>query len=168
MAIVRLRGAECHTNGNMPAPGSQAPDFVLVNSALEDVSLEDFEGKKIVLYTVPSLDTPVCQTSARKFNYYIVEHPDTVMLIVSADLPFAMARFCGIEKLGNVIPLSMMRSRNFAKDYGVLLNDGPMAGIMARALIVMDKQHKITHTELVGEIADEPDYDQALAALDSQ
>ena len=165
MAIVTLQGNECNTNGDMPAIGSQAPDFVLADGNLKNVSLNEYEGKKKIIYTVPSLDTGTCQTSTKKFNEHVASRDDVVMLIVSADLPFAMARFCGIEKLTNVIPLSMMRSRKFAKDYGVLLNDGPLAGIITRSLIVLDESNNVLHTELVSEISDEPDYDKALNLL---
>lgn len=162
MAKVTLQGTECNTNGDMPSVGEQAPDFVLANGDLANISLGDYAGKKKIIYTVPSLDTPTCQKSTKKFNETIAGRDDVVMLIVSSDLPFAMGRFCGIEKLGNVIPLSMMRSRNFGKDYGVLLNDGPLAGIITRSITVLDENNKVLHTELVSEIADEPDYDKAL------
>ena len=115
---------------------------------------------------VPSLDTPTCATSTKKFNDFAAEHKDAVILIISADLPFAQGRFCSAEGLENVVPLSMMRSRNFAKDYGVLIDDGPLAGITARAIVVADCAGKVVYTELVNEIADEPDYEAALAALE--
>ncbi len=114
---------------------------------------------------MPSLDTPVCQLSTKKFNDYAKQHADTVILIVAADLPFAMSRFCGDEGLENVVPLSIMRNRNFAKDYGVLIDDGPLKGITCRALMVLDENNKVISSELVSEIADEPNYDAALAAL---
>lgn len=166
MATVTLQGNEVHTNGDLPAVGEQAPDFLLVNGELANKRLSDFLGKKIVMNIVPSLDTPTCATSAKKFNERATEHKSTVILIISADLPFAQGRFCGAEGLEDVVPLSMMRSRSFAKDYGVLIDDGPLAGITARAVVVTDATGKIVYTELVGEIADEPDYDAALAALD--
>jgi thiol peroxidase len=165
MATITLRGNKIHTNGEMPSAGSKAPDFVLVNGELGNVKLENFKGKKKLLNIVPSLDTPVCQTSTRKFNDFAKARQDVVFLTVSADLPFAMGRFCGAEKLENVVPLSMMRSRNFAKDYGVLIEDGPLAGITARAVVVLDQDDRVIYTQLVGEIAEEPDYDAALAAL---
>ncbi len=165
MATITLRGNEFHTNGDLPAAGSQAPDFVLVNSDLEDVSLATYRGKKKLLSIVPSLDTPVCATSTKKFNEYAQDKDDTVFLMISADLPFAMKRFCSAEGADSVIPLAMMRSRNFAKDYGVLIEDGPLAGITARAVVVIDENDKIVHGELVSEIGNEPDYDAALAAL---
>lgn len=165
MASITLRGNPITTNGELPSVGSPAPDFVLVNGELGNVKLENFKGKKKLLNIVPSLDTPVCQASTKKFNDFAKSRGDVVFLTVSADLPFAMGRFCSAEKLENVMPLSMMRSRNFAKDYGVLIEDGPLAGITARAVVVLDENDSVVYTQLVGEIADEPDYDAALAAL---
>ena len=165
MATITLQGNEIHTNGELPAVGSQAPDFRLVNTDLADKSLADFSGKKKLLNIVPSLDTPVCATSTKKFNDAAASRDDVVMLVIAADLPFAMGRFCGAEGVDNVIPLSMMRSRNFAKDYGVLIDDGPLAGITARAIVVLDENDKVVYTEMVPEIAQEPDYDKAIAAL---
>lgn len=165
MATVTLRGNEFRTNGELPAVGATAPDFKLVDGDLNDKTLADFAGKKKLLNIVPSLDTPVCAKSTRKFNEYAAGRDNAVMLIVSADLPFAQKRFCGGEKLGNVVPLAMMRSKNFAKDYGVLLQDGPLAGVTARAIVVIDENDKVVYTELVREIAQEPDYEAALAAL---
>ena len=165
MATVTLKGTEFHTNGDLPAVGSQTPDFRLVAGDLSDVSLSNYAGKKKLLNIVPSLDTPVCAISTRKFNEHAKAHPDTVVLIVSADLPFAQGRFCTGEKLENVVPLSMMRSRKFAKDYGVLLDDGPLAGLTARAVVVLDENNRVLYTQLVPEIAQEPDYEAALKAL---
>lgn len=165
MATVTRRGSVCHTNGELPATGAPAPDFELTKGNLSDVSLADFTGKKKLISIVPSLDTPTCARSTQKFNEHAKSHPDTVLLIVSADLPFAQGRFCTGEKLDNVMPLSMMRSRNFAKDYGVLIEDGPLAGITARAVVVLDENDTVVYTQLVTEIADEPDYEAALAAL---
>lgn len=165
MAKITLHGNECNTNGDLPAVGSTAPDIHLVNGELNDVRLADYKGKKKLLNIVPSLDTPTCAKSTIKFNDAAKGRDDVVMLIVSADLPFAQGRFCTSEKLGKVIPLSMMRSRNFAKDYGVLIQDGPLAGITARAIVVLDENDKVIYTQLVPEIGDEPDYDSALAVL---
>ena len=165
MATVTLKGNPCNTNGELPAVGSQAPDFTLTKGDLSDVGLSTFAGKKKLISIVPSLDTPVCAVSTQKFNEHAKAHPDTVVLIVSGDLPFAQGRFCTGEKLDNVVPLSIMRSRNFAKDYGVLLTDGPLAGITARAVVVLDENNKVVHSQLVKEIAEEPDYQAALAAL---
>ena len=165
MATVTLHGNEIHTNGELPANGSVAPDFNLVGSDLSNVSLDTYSGKKKLLNIVPSLDTPVCATSTKKFNDAAKGKSDAVFLMISADLPFAMGRFCKAEGTDNVIPLSMMRSRNFAKDYGVLIGDGPLAGITTRAVVVVDENDKVVYTQLVPEIANEPDYDAALALL---
>ena len=165
MATITLQGNEIHTNGELPAVGDQAPDFHLVDGELNDRRLADYAGRKKLLNIVPSLDTGVCATSTRKFNESAAAHGNVVMLVISADLPFAQGRFCGAEGIDKVIPLSMMRSRNFAKDYGVLIEDGPLAGITARAVVVLDKDNKVVYTELVPEIGQEPNYEAALAAL---
>jgi thiol peroxidase len=164
MAKITLEGNPVNTNGELPAVGSKAPDFHLTTGELADVTLADYKGRKKLLNIVPSLDTGICAASTVKFNEAAKGRDDVVMLIVSADLPFAQGRFCIGEKLDNVIPLSMMRSKNFAKDYGVLIQDGPLAGITARAVVV-DENDQVTYTQLVPEIAQEPDYDAALAAL---
>ena len=165
MTEITLQGNKINTNGEIPKVGSQAPDFILVDSDLNDVSLSNFEDKNIILNVIPSLDTPVCQKSTKIFNEKASVLSDVVVLAVSADLPFAMKRFCTTESIDSVKPMSMMRSRNFAKDYGVLIIDGPLSGITARAVIVIDKEKKIIHSELVQEIANEPDYDAALNSL---
>ena len=165
MATITLQGNEIHTNGDLPAVGDKAPDFKLVNKELGDVGLKDFAGNKKIISIVPSLDTPVCATSTKKFGDLAKEREDVVVLIVAADLPFAMSRFCTAEGVDNVVTLSMMRSRNFAKDYGVLIEDGPLAGITARGVVVLDADNNVIHSELVGEIANEPDYDAAIAAV---
>jgi thiol peroxidase len=166
MARVTLKGNPVETYGELPAVGRQAPDFSLVDGDLGQVSLATYQGKRKVLNIVPSLDTPTCATSTRRFNEKAGSKPNTVVLVVSADLPFAQKRFCTTEGLDNVVPLSMMRSRKFAKDYGTLITDGPLAGISARAVVSLDENDKILHAELVDEIADEPDYDAALAAFE--
>jgi thioredoxin-dependent peroxiredoxin len=165
MAQVTLHGDPINTNGDLPAVGSTAPDFSLTTAELADVGLGDFAGKKKLLSIVPSLDTGVCATSTKVFNEKLGSRDDVVVLIASADLPFAQARFCGAEGTDNVKTLSMMRSRSFAKDYGVLITDGPLAGITARAVVVLDGDNKVVHAELVPEIGQEPDYDAAIAAL---
>jgi len=166
MADVTFKGNPFHTNGVLPAVGSVAPDFSsLIDGQLNEVSLSNYAGKKKLLNIVPSLDTPTCATSTRKFNEKASQHSDTVVLVISADLPFAQGRFCSTEGLENVIPLSLMRSKQFAEDYGMLLMDGPLAGLTGRAVVVLDEDNKVIYTQLVGEIADEPDYDSALAAL---
>jgi len=165
MANITLGGSPIHTIGDLPTVGSKAPDFKLTGGDLKDLSLKDFAGKKKVLNIVPSLDTAVCATSARRFNESAGKLPGTVVLVVSSDLPFASKRFCAAEGLQNVVPLSMMRSRDFAKAYGVLMTDGGLAGICARAVVVLDEKDQVVHTELVPEIKQEPNYDAALAAL---
>ncbi len=165
MTEITLQGNKINTNGDVPKVGSNAPDFTLVNSDLNDVSLASYDGMNIILNIIPSLDTPVCQKSTKIFNEKASSLSDVVILAVSADLPFAMKRFCTTESIESVKPLSMMRSRNFAKDYGVLLVDGPLSGITARAVIVIDKNKKIIHSELVHEVANEPDYEAALKSL---
>ena len=165
MAQVTLHGSPVETNGDLPAVGSTAPDFQLVDGELSDVKLSDFAGKKKVLSIVPSLDTPTCATSTKVFNERLGGRDDVVVLVVSADLPFAQGRFCQAEGTADVKTLSMLRSRNFAKDYGMLIVDGPLAGITARAALVLDENNKVLHAELVGEIGDEPDYEAAIAAL---
>jgi len=165
MATITLKGEAIHTNGELPAVGGAAPDFHLVDKDLNDVRLSSYQGKKKLLNIVPSLDTSVCATSTKKFNDYAKGRDDLVILTVSADLPFAQGRFCKAEGIDNVITLSMMRSRNFAKDYGVLIQDGPLAGITARAVVAIDDHDRVVYTELVPEIAQEPNYDKAMAAL---
>ena len=164
MAQVTLKGNPIHTNGELPAVGARAPEFKLTTGDLADVGLADFKGKKKILNIVPSLDTSVCATSTRKFNEAAGKLANTVVLVVSADLPFASKRFCTTEGLQNVIPLSLMRGKAFAKDYGILIQDGPLAGICARAVVVVDEYDKVVYRQLVPEIGQEPDYDKALAA----
>lgn len=165
MATITLQGNEIHTNGDLPAVGAQAPEFRLVAADLADLDLAQFGKKRKLLSIVPSLDTPVCAISTRRFDEVARERDDVAMLIVSADLPFAQKRFTDAEGLTGVTTLSMMRSRNFAKDYGVLIEDGPLAGITARAVVVLDGENRVVYTEFVPEIGQEPDYEQALAAV---
>jgi thioredoxin-dependent peroxiredoxin len=165
MAQVIHKGNPVHTNGDLPAVGAKAPAFKLTRGDLKDVTLEDFRGKKKILNIVPSLDTGVCATSTRKFNEKAGSLPGVVVLVVSADLPFAAKRFCTTEGLQNVVPLSIMRDKSFAKDYGVLLQDGLLAGITARAVVVLDESDKVIHRQLVPDIGQEPDYDAALRAV---
>lgn len=164
MATVTLQGNPIHTSGELPAVGSKAPDFALVDKELSNRTLGDYAGKKKLINIVPSLDTPVCATSTKKFNEAIAGRDDLAVLVVSADLPFASGRFCAAEGVDNAVTLSMMRSRNFAKDYGVLITEGPLAGITARAVVVLDEGDNVVYHELVPEITQEPDYDAALAA----
>ena len=165
MAEITLHGDPFHTCGELPAPGAPAPDFRLTDSDLKDLSLADFKGRRKLISSVPSLDTPVCALSTRKFNERAEQENAAVFLIVSADLPFAMKRFCGAEQTEKVKTLSMMRDRSFAKDYGLLIEDGPLAGLCARAILVLDEQDLVLYQQLVPEIADEPDYEAAFLAL---
>ena len=165
MAQTALQGNPVQLSGDLPAIGSTAPDFSLTAGDLSDVSLATYAGKKKLLNIVPSLDTGVCAASTKKFNETMAGRGDAVALVISADLPFASGRFCSAEGITNVINLSMMRSRNFAKDYGVLIVDGPLAGITARAVVVLDADNRVIHTQLVPEITQEPDYAAAMAAL---
>jgi thiol peroxidase len=164
MTTVTLGGNPIHLAGQFPKVGDAAPAFSLVNGKLEDVTLASFAGKKKILNIVPSLDTPVCATSTRKFNEEAGKLPNTVVLVISADLPFAAGRFCETEGLKNVVTLSTMRGREFMKSYGVEIADGPLAGITARAVVVVDAADKVAYTELVPEIKQEPNYAAALAA----
>jgi thiol peroxidase len=165
MADITLKGNPIHTNGELPAVGSTAPDFSLTTKDLADVSLADFAGKKKLLNIVPSLDTAVCAASTQKFNSAMAAKSGAVALVISADLPFAMKRFCSAEGIENVTSLSMMRGKSFAKDYGMLITDGPLAGLSARGVVVLDENNQVIYTQLVPEIGQEPDYDAALAAL---
>jgi thiol peroxidase len=165
MTEVTFKSTPIHTSGSLPKKGEKAEDFILVDAHLKEVSLyRDFQGKKKILSIVPSLDTEVCSLSAKKFNAAIKDHPEIYVLIISADLPFAQKRVCVQENLKNVITLSLMHSKDFAKTYGVLLMDGPLAGLCARAVIVLDEENRVLYTELVKEITHEPDYDKALQA----
>ncbi|MDU9415940.1 thiol peroxidase [Pseudomonas sp. zfem005] len=165
MAQVTLKGNPVSVDGQLPAKGAQAPAFSLVGGNLADVTLASLSGKRKVLNIFPSVDTPTCATSVRTFNTEASKLANTVVLCISADLPFAQARFCGAEGLENVINLSTMRGAQFLKDYGVAIANGPLAGIAARAVVVLDENDKVLHSELVGEIADEPDYAAAIAVL---
>lgn len=165
MSTVTLHGKPVRVDGSFPTVGATAPAFSLVAGDLSDAGLSRFAGKRKVLNIFPSVDTPTCAASVRHFNEAAGKLDNTVVLCISADLPFAQARFCGAEGLSNVINLSMMRGRSFLADYGVAIADGPLAGLAARAVVVLDAHDKILHTEMVGEIADEPNYAAALKAL---
>jgi len=165
MSNVTLKGNPVTLNGAFPSVGSSAPEFSLVAQDLSDKGLKDFAGKRKVLNIVPSLDTAVCATSTRKFNESASKLANTVVLVISADLPFAAKRFCVAEGLENVVTLSLMRGREFMKNYGVEIANTGLAGVSARAVIVLDENNKVTYTELVPEITTEPNYDAALAAL---
>lgn len=165
MAKITFKDKPVTTNGELPKVGSQAPDFNLTSTELANKQLKDFSGKRKVLNIFPSVDTAVCATSVRKFNERAAKLTNTVVLGVSADLPFAHKRFCAAEGLENVVSLSMMHDRHFGLDYGVLMQDGPLASLTARAVVVLDESNKVLHTELVPELTHEPDYDAALKAL---
>ncbi|UVE19638.1 thiol peroxidase [Pseudomonas sp. LS44] len=165
MAQVTLKGNPIEVAGELPKAGQTAPAFTLVGKDLGDVTLASLVGKRKVLNIFPSVDTPTCATSVRKFNEQSSKLANTVVLCISADLPFAQARFCGAEGLSNVMNLSTMRGADFLNNYGVAIASGPLAGVAARAVVVLDENDKVLHSELVGEIADEPNYDAAIAAL---
>jgi len=164
MATITFQTHEIQTSGDLPAIGSDAPDFSLANIELDNVTLANYAGKRKILNIVPSLDTPTCAASARKFNQKASNLENSVMLIVSADLPFAQCRFCEIEGLDDVQTLSTFRS-TFATDYGVQIIDSALAGLTARAIVVIDERNKIIYTQLVSELAHEPDYEAVFTAL---
>jgi len=165
MAQVTRRGSPVNISGELPKVGSKAPAFKLVGGDLADVTLETFAGKRKVLNIFPSVDTPTCATSVRKFNAQANDLNNAVVLCISADLPFAQARFCGAEGLENVKNLSTMRGADFMENYGVAIADGPMVGLTTRAVVVLDENDNVLHSELVPEIGQEPNYDAALAVL---
>ncbi|ABC28461.1 Peroxiredoxin [Hahella chejuensis KCTC 2396] len=165
MASITLKGNPVETKGDLPAVGSSAPDFTLVKPDLSEATLKDYAGKRLVLNIFPSVDTPTCATSVRMFNEKASKKDNTAVLCVSADLPFAMARFCGAEGLQNVDNGSVFRNAEFGDRYGVTVMTGPLKGLLSRAVVVIDESGKVLHTEQVAEIADEPNYEAALAAL---
>lgn len=165
MATITFKGNTIHTAGELPPVGSDAPDFQLTNASLEDVGLDAFAGKKKILSIVPSLDTGVCALSAERLNKDVGDRDDYVVLVISADLPFAAGRFCENKGADNIITLSTFRSPSFGKDYGVEITDGPLAGLNSRAIVLLDENNTVRYTEQVPEIAQEPNYDALLAAL---
>ncbi|RMD80358.1 MAG: thiol peroxidase [Gammaproteobacteria bacterium] len=165
MATVSYKGTAVRTCGELPAVGRKAPDFRLVDTALQERSLADFRGRKKLLVVLPSVDTGVCAACCRKFDALAREREDLAILVVSADLPFAQRRFCEAEGIDRVTLLSMMRSRDFARDYGLLMTEGPLAGLPARAVLAVDEDDRVVYTELVRDLAQEPHYAKALAAL---
>ncbi len=165
MAEVTLKGNTCNTSGDLPAVGSAAPGFTLVAADLSEKTLADFAGKNVIINIVPSFDTGTCATSVKTFNSKAGELGDTVIVNVSKDLPFAQKRFCEAEKVEHVTNLSAFRCCEFGKEYGAALVDGPLKGLLTRAIVVVNGAGKVTHTELVGEIVNEPNYDAALAAV---
>ncbi len=165
MAKVLLKGNPVKTSGELPAVGATAADFVLIDQDLKERRLKEFKGKRKLLSIVPSLDTSVCSLSAKKFNDAAKKHSAHIFLVISADLPFAQKRVCNQEKIENVITLSMIRSKDFAKSYGILLEEGPLTGLCARAVLILDENDRVLYTELVPEITQEPNYEKALAIL---
>lgn len=165
MATVTLQGDPIHTSGDLPPKGSKAPDFRLIDRELNERSLADYAGRRKVLNIVPSLDTPVCAAQARRFNQEAASLENTQVLVISADLPFAQNRFCETESIDNLDTLSIVRSTDFGEAYGVALTEGPLAGICARAVIVLDENDVVQYTQLVPEISEEPDYGAVLKAL---
>ena len=165
MSTVKFSGSPCKVAGTFPKAGDVAPDFKLTGADLKDIRKADFEGKKVILNIFPSLDTDVCAASVRRFNKEASSLDNTVVLCVSGDLPFAATRFCTIEGLDNVKSASAFRSPEFGKDYGVMLEDGPLAGLLARAVVVLDEKGNVVYSQLVDEITNEPDYVSAIAAV---
>lgn len=164
MATVTLKGNPIHTAGDLPAIGAAAPDFTLVKTDLSAVSLKDLAGQTVVLSIFPSVDTPTCAASVRRFNAELDKLGNVAVLCASADLPFAHKRFCGAEGLDRVAGVSDLRDKDFGQRYGVTIVDGPLAGLLARAVVVIGADGKVKHSQLVAEVADEPDYEAALAA----
>lgn len=165
MAKITLKGNPIETAGVLPGIGTEAPDFTLVKNDLSEVSLKDYRGKTVVLNIFPSIDTAVCASSVRRFNEEANHLKETVVLCISADLPFALGRFCGAEGLENVVPLSTFRSPTFGTAYGAVITTGPLAGLLSRAIVIVDASGKVSYVEQVPEITQDPDFDAALAAL---
>ena len=165
MTAIKFKGNPINTIGTLPSVGSKAPDFKLTKTDLSDVGLKDFAGKKVILNIFPSIDTGVCATSVRKFNQEAANLPNTVVVGVSKDLPFAHKRFCGAEGIQNVVTTSDLRENTFGKSYGVTMTDGPLAGLLSRSIVVLDAAGTVVYTEQVPEITQEPDYAKALAAV---
>ncbi len=165
MSTIYLQGTECHTYGELPRVGAVAPDFTLVTPDMQEVTKATYAGKRVVLNIFPSLDTAVCATSVRRFNKEAADLDNTVVLAVSVDLPFAAGRFCTAEGITNVTPASAFREPEFAKNYGVLIVDGPLKGLLARAVVIIDEKGNVAYADMVNEITEEPHYDEALRVL---
>ena len=165
MVVVKFKGSPMKTNGEPPAVGKKAPPFTLVDTDLHERSLKEFVGKRKLIATVPSLDTQVCSLSAKKFNDAAKQHPEDIIIFISADSPFAQKRICGVEKLDNIITLSLIRSKKFAEDLGLLIAEGPIQGLIARSVFVLDGDDTILYREIVEEITQEPGYEKAVQAL---
>ncbi|VVC77294.1 putative thiol peroxidase [Aquicella siphonis] len=168
MAVITLNGSPMHTIGSLPEIGSQAPDFILTKSDLSEVELKNYRGKVLVINIFPSLDTPTCATAMRRFNDIASQNSQAVVFCVSEDLPFAQKRFCSSQGLSNVITVSAFRHPEFGNDYGVMIIDGPLTGILSRAVIVIDEQGKVVYTEQVKELSNEPDYKLILSKLQNK
>ncbi len=165
MATITFKGSPIHTQGELPNVGAKAPDFKLTGSDLSEKSLSDFKGKNVVLNIFPSVDTGICAASVRHFNQSASGLDNTVVLCISKDLPFAQGRFCAAEGLENVVTLSEYKNSNFSNDYQIKMTDGPLEGLMSRAVVVIGTDGNVKYTEQVTEIAQEPDYENALASL---
>lgn len=165
MSSVTFKNTPIKRSGELPALNSLAADFNLIKIDLTETSLKDYTGKKIILNIFPSLDTAVCAASVRHFNEKAGQFPNTVVLCVSADLPFAQKRFCATENIENVIPVSSFRSPDFGKNYGVVMTDGPLAGLLSRAVVIINEKGKVIYTQQVPEITNEPDYDAVIAFM---
>lgn len=165
MAKITFKGTEINTQGDLPAVGSQAPDFKLTAGDLSEKSLSDFKGKKVILNIFPSVDTGTCAASVRKFNEEAAGLENTVVLCISKDLPFAQGRFCAAEGIENVVSLSEYKDSNFSDAYQLKIAEGPLAGLLSRSVVVVDEEGKVVYTEQVAETTEEPNYEQALAVL---
>src|SRR5690606_36282064 len=165
MATITFKGTEVHTTGTLPSVGSEAPDFKLTAGNLSDKTLTDYQGKKVILNIFPSIDTGTCAASVRAFNQKAAGLDNTVMLCISKDLPFAQGRFCAAEGISNVETLSEYKDGNFSDAYQLKIADGPLAGLLSRAVVIVDENGKVRYTEQVTEIADEPNYEAALASI---
>lgn len=162
---VITRGVEVFTNGYMPEVGKTAPEFAATDKGMDEVSISSFKGKRVILNIFPSLDTPTCALSVRQFNTEAASLENTVVLCISKDLPFAQSRFCSTEGLERVVPLSVFRSEDFDKNYGLIITEGPMRGLTTRAVIVIDETGKIVYRQLVKNVSEEPDYRKAIELL---
>ncbi len=165
MATIKIKGQPVKTIGELPKPGSKAPDFTLTKTDLSDTTLTDYTGKIVVLNIFPSVDTPVCSASVRRFNQEISSYPNAVVICASLDLPFAHSRFCEAEGLKDVIPVSEFRDKDFGNTYGVRIIEGPLTGLLARAVVVIDEKGEIIYSKMVEELTTEPEYEEVIAVL---
>lgn len=165
MTIINLKGSPIHTIGALPAIGEKAPDFIVTKTDLEEINLKNYLGKKIILNIFPSLDTSTCASAMLRFNEIASQHPNILILCISADLPFAQKRFCAAEHLANIVPVSVFRHPKFGEHYGVTIVDGPLTGLLSRAVVVLDEKGIVTYTEQVKELTEEPNYSAVMAVL---